>query len=550
MPPKQKLTVGIAITPNVGLEMIVIDTKTRIAERYGRRNVEYNPSKREVDDYSALKGSLNELFDELDIPNKSKCYFVVPNVHFGFMDLPSTLGDEEIRGILLAKAEESYIFKKTDAMIGYTNASINTQRENQYLVYTAVQADVVTQLRDICADLGYELAGVETSYSALFRGVDYSGVMFDEISGNENWNLLLINTNSYAIFAMKGANIFDYVEVPIAVKSIGYEETYRELADAIAENLPNYPAKKLLVLSQSDDISAGVLKTQITFENEIETLDCNKFSKQSLIQFDHTVNSEDALHMSPSVIGAATAGGASLMAFELNILGAVKKSKSSSAAASDAFIKFDLIPGQEYVITPAMIGTICLIIAFVIAGLSFVTRMWVMNYDATLTEQISELETKKATIQRQINELAAEDKGVDINSLIRNIISNNKKFISYYDSLSIDIPKNIWLTYFYNREGENVAVEGLALGMNDIYEYYRGIKNSIPTSTVKLNKMQALTDITDNSYDPNATNELKLYSFEISNAQSKKAGGGFTAPAAESTDGMPPGAAPPALEPI
>ncbi len=551
-PNAPKLTVGIAITPNVGLEMIVIDTKTRIAEKYSRRNVEYNPSKREVDDYSSLKGSLNELFEELEVPKKSRCYFVLPNVHFGFMDLPATLGDEEIRGVLLAKAEESYIFKKSDAMIAYTEASKTSARENQYLVYTAIQSDVATQLRDICTDLGYDLAGIEGSYSAIFRGVDYSGVMFDEISGGENWNLLLINSNSYAIFAMKGNNIYDYVETPIAVKSIGYEETYRELAETIAENLPNYPAKKLLILSQSDDISAGVLKTQVVFDNEIETLDCNKFAKQGIVQFAHTINNEDALHISPSAVGAATFGGtASQIAFELNILDMRKGgSASGSTDTFDANLRFE-IGGQEVVITPEYAQGVLIAITVVLAVIMVVAWFLFDNWNKNLVNEITELESQKAEIIKQIEDLSAEDKGVDINSLIRTIISNNKKFISYYDSLSIDIPKNIWLTYFYAGEGENVAVEGLALGINDIYEYFRGIKNSIPTSTVKLNKLQALTDITDSSYDPNAKNELKLYSFEISNTTSKKAGGGIAAPAPAAVDpNNPDAAAPPALEPI
>lgn len=548
-----KPTVGIAITPNVGLEMIVIDTKTRTAERYGRRNVEYNSSKREVEDYSALKGSLTELFDELDIPKKSRCYFVLPNVHFGFMDLPGGLGDEEVRGILLAKAEESYIFKKTDAMIAYTEASQAPGRENQYLVYTAIQSDVVTQLRDICTDLGYELAGVEGSYTAIFRGVDYSGLVFDQISGGENWNLLLVNNNSYAIFAMKGNNIFDYTEVPIAVKSIGYEETYREIAESIAEHLPNYPAKKLMILSQSDDISAGVLKTQITFEEDIEILDCNKFSKQSIVLFAPTVDGEEALHISPSAIGAATFGGTSQIVCELNILSLGGKGAgkgASSAAASDSYIRFELTPGKELVITPEYVQIFLGVVGGILAIVFTATYFWFENWNKDLMNEIMELEAKKASIIREIDEINAEDRGVDINSLITNIISNNKKFISYYDSLSIDIPRNIWLTYFYAQEGGNVAVEGMALGINDVYDYYRGIKNSISDSTVKLNKLQALTDLTDNSYDPNAKNELKLYSFEISNTQSKKAGGGMAPPTPSSGENLPPGAAPPALDPI
>lgn len=148
----------------------------------------------------------------------------------------------------------------------------------------------------------------------------------------------------------------------------------------------------------------------------------------------------------------------------------------------------------------------------------------------------------------QIDEMSLEGKGIDINAVITELISNNKKMISYYDSLSLDIPKNTWLTYFYAREGGNVAVEGLSLGINGIYEYFKGIKNSIPTSSVRLTKLRALTDILDSTYDPKAKGEAKIYEFEISNTASKKNGGGIPA-----ADAQPAGEAtgePSDLEPI
>lgn len=526
----QKQMVGIAVTPHMGVEVIVIDKKTRMVEKYGQRNLEYDSAKREVEDYSALKSAIIELFDELDLNRKSSVYVILPNVHFGFMDLLSSMDDDAINTMMLAKTEESYIFKKTEPLLAYTDASSNTAADSRYLVYSAVQKDAVEKIKDIFSEIGCTLIGIEGSHSAIFRGIDYTGLAADVIEQNQNWDLLLINNNSYSIFALAGNNIFDYIEVPLAIKSLSYEEAYQAISSSIAQNLPNYPAKKLLIISQTDDICADVLKTQISFEEEIETLDCNKYTKQPCVDVSQNILTDEAKNISLSAIGSGSYQ-ASNMGFTLNIF-----DKNAGASVTLNFSLF----GNDITITPEAASSGLAIAAVVILGIcAFLSGVFFLG-GRYFEDQNIALQMEKDRIKAEIDSYTPAEESVNINTLISAIVANNKKTIGYYDSLSMDIPKNVWLTYYYSREGDNVSIEGLAMGINEIYEYYRGIKNSIPTSSIKLNRLRALTDVINNTYDPNAKNETKLYDFEISNTTSKKAGGGIVEadPNVTSDDGI------------
>src|SRR5699024_7293596 len=93
-------------------------------------------------------------------------------------------------------------------------------------------------------------------------------------------------------------------EVPLAIKSFSTEEAYQAIATSVSQVLPNFPAKKLFILSQADDICAEVLKTQITFDEEIIVHDCNRYSKVPPINISASVVENEAAAMTYALIGA------------------------------------------------------------------------------------------------------------------------------------------------------------------------------------------------------------------------------------------------------
>ena len=62
-----KVNVGVSISQNVGLEMIVVDPGSHQVLKYANRPLEYNPQTREIEDFNSFRIVLNELFQELKI---------------------------------------------------------------------------------------------------------------------------------------------------------------------------------------------------------------------------------------------------------------------------------------------------------------------------------------------------------------------------------------------------------------------------------------------------------------------------------------------------
>ena len=546
----QKQIVGVAVTPNIGVEVMLIDKKSNKVIKYGRRPMQYNASSREIEDYNAFKSLVIDLFHELDINTKSNVLMVLPNVHFGFISLPLIINDEAIHNAILAQAEESYVFKRIEPVSAWMDVNLKGRADNKYLVYSSFQKTAVDEIIEVFSDIGSNLIGIETSYAAFLRGIYFSGAAKEEIKEGYNWNIILIGSNSYALFSMAGERLVDYTEVPLAIRSFSYEEAYQAIASSVSQILPNYPARKLLVVSQTDDICAEVLKTQIPYDEDISSIDCNKYTKSPIVKVDSSINLEDAKAMSLNVLGAAVYQ-ATDFPLALNIL------DKTSGTSSTMYFSMDIF-GKEVLFTPELAKNVCLYIAGGLLIFFVLLYFALVLSTKALQENGAKITLQTDTVKAQLGQLSGEGGIVDIGSLINRINNQNKKAISFYDSLASDIPKNIWLTYYYNKDGDKVAIEGLSSDINDIYTYYNSLKVISPGSSIKLNKLKVITDVLSGEFDFNADTDIRLYDFEIANTASKKSAGTQNqeaqpvTPASQNAtpQNMMPPAPPPMLEPI
>ena len=198
----QKKILGISLTPGTGLEVVELDKNYSAITNYGRKKVEYNFSSREPQNYAALKSSLVEIMDEMKVQPKTPVYFVLPNVLFDFIEVPPVLTNEEIKTSILSETEKFYLFKKEEPYYGYSEV-VNTSSDNQKrIAYTAFQKNVIEQIKEIIADIGLELVGIESSYSAILRGLRISGLCEDVISEIAPWHVMVVNTISFTLFQM------------------------------------------------------------------------------------------------------------------------------------------------------------------------------------------------------------------------------------------------------------------------------------------------------------------------------------------------------------
>ena len=518
---EKKQIVGLAVTPNIGLEALVFDKDSNNVVKYGQKFIEYNIASREIQDYNSLRSAIGDLFNELEIQKeKANVYLVLPNVHFGFRSVEDpSIDSDAIESMILSDASESYLFKQSEPQSAFVDLNARTGANSKYIAHSSIQRKVVEEIQDACMDIGVNIVGIEGSTSAIPRGIALTGLVDDVVQENRNWDILLVNPNNYAIFQMSGSRILDYIEVPFAIMSFEGEEVYTALSSAVQQYLPNYPAKRLVIVSQTDNVSAELLKTAVIFDEEIVAVDSNKFSEKPCAKIAPSVIEQTALSMSPSALGASTpkkGGFATLnvmgdMSYDgVVTYGVLEIGDKEIELNSDSIMKFSIL-----------ISGALLVLTLIVCGLFF-------GIASFFGAKAGELQTRIDTLNTEITELE-KNVAAGITTLIKQISENNKIAINYYDSLSTDIPSHVWLTYYINKDGKEVGIEGFSLDINDIYEYFKSLKMLAPNSDIKLNKLEVFQEETQNETSDaddvvlhSEDNSPKPFAFEISNTKYEK----------------------------
>ncbi len=518
---EKKQIVGLAVTPNIGLEALVFDKDSNNVVKYGQKFIEYNIASREIQDYNSLRSAIGDLFNELEIQKeKANVYLVLPNVHFGFRSIEDpSIDSDAIESMILSDASESYLFKQSEPQSAFVDLNARTGANSKYIAHSSIQRKVVEEIQDACMDIGVNIVGIEGSTSAIPRGIALTGLVDDVVQENRNWDILLVNPNNYAIFQMSGSRILDYIEVPFAIMSFEGEEVYTALSSAVQQYLPNYPAKRLVIVSQTDNVSAELLKTAVIFDEEIVAIDSNKFSEKPCAKIAPSVIEQTALSMSPSALGASTpkkGGFATLnvmgdMSYDgVVTYGVLEIGDKEIELNSDSIMKFSIL-----------ISGALLVLTLIVCGLFF-------GIASFFGAKAGELQTRIDTLNTEITELE-KNVAAGITTLIKQISENNKIAINYYDSLSTDIPSHVWLTYYINKDGKEVGIEGFSLDINDIYEYFKSLKMLAPNSDIKLNKLEVFQEETQNETSDaddvvlhSEDNSPKPFAFEISNTKYEK----------------------------
>ena len=140
---EKKQIVGLAVTPNIGLEALVFDKDSNNVVKYGQKFIEYNIASREIQDYNSLRSAIGDLFNELEIQKeKANVYLVLPNVHFGFRSIEDpSIDSDAIESMILSDASESYLFKQSEPQSAFVDLNArtgaNSKRKSECLSYFA-----------------------------------------------------------------------------------------------------------------------------------------------------------------------------------------------------------------------------------------------------------------------------------------------------------------------------------------------------------------------------------------------------------------------------
>ena len=502
--PEAKVTVGVSVSPNVGLEMMLVDTNQRKVMKYAFRPLSYNQSAREIDDYAEFKTLLKELFKELNIdPKSANIVLNMPNVCFGHTYLPTVLDDEGVVTALISELEQNYLFKKNVPAIAWSEVKLNNSPEKRYMLYAGIQESVVELLKGVFEELGATLIAIENAYSSMIKTLEYTNLTLDFAESHESWNILLVTQNSFVVFNMYGYNILEYYEDPLAIKSFNNDEVYVAITQASMPILDKYAADNLLVISESNDVSAEILSMQLKRTGNVLFLESNQYAKQSFIDVDFNVLPHYVKGITPEIVGASVYRAKD---FELKLNFIQEKEKKVTELIN--VFGFNLTAEQLFIYT--------LIIGIMFVAIGFAGSKAVGGYASSLEAQKTNLENEQTALQADLAILQKTSNKIDIYTVAKNIEKSMAEKMLFYNAIGADIPKKVWLTSFYADSNKAYNIEGGTTSVDDVYLFYRNIKSQVPSSNLILSKLSV--DDNDGLIDIEVTKNAN-YKFALSNSQ-------------------------------
>ena len=511
-----KDTVYLSVTPGVGLELIQLDIQSRTVKNYSFRPLEYNESLREIANIEMFKNAVTELFEELKISLKSNVVLNLPMVLFGSKDLPILLGDDAIQEALTSEVEQSYIFKRYEPVVSWCDSNSMQSGDSRKLFYSAVQKNVIDDIKNALNELGITLVGVEISLTSILKAMAFSGLAEEQMKDNVSWNLMLITPSGYSICSLIGKNIVDFYDEPLAIKSFEGDEIYNAINASAQITLMSYPANYLYIVSETDMVSAELLAKRLQTDCIINFIENNSFKKQDVLPVSLEVLEDTARKISLEAIGVAV-GTAASMPVKFNFMTA---STGGEGVKDDPNEPIHVVLGSsEFDISPNAARNVALLIAIIVIApvlAAFLGIPMIANQkQAQLDEVNSRLEQTNAEIKRAQEEQNKEN-DFDVNAEIKKVMTNNRSKLMGYTALGESVPKKVWLTYFTAKDDGKFDIKGESDNVEDVYLFYKNMKDSLISTQLRLHKLQMKTDSVDDAVtiDPNQPSD---YEFEITN---------------------------------
>ncbi len=490
-------TVGISVSASNVIEMICIDKSQRMITKYACKELKYNNAIREIINYDDFATAIQELFREIGVnPKNANVVLNIPNVHFSFISLPLVLPDEQVSTAISAEVEEMYLFKRHEPVISWNTVTVNKDTEKRYIVFGAIQENTVQNIKDIFEELGSKLLAIETANSSLIKGIVYSKILDEEFANNDTTNILLISSNSFSVFCMQGKKLVDYFEEPLAIKSFSSDEVYVAIASAAGSALENYPAKNLLVVSETNDVSAEILCHKIEFEGALKYLDRNMYADKSFIEMSSSILPKYSPMISLEAVGAA-AYSYEAFPIKFNFL----LSADSELSQMITIHLFD----QDYEIERKAVLNISLILAVIVICIFLLLSFLIGLYDKKLYKEINKMQEEYVSDSAKINSTKLSGDVNSIYNISKGIADENQKEIDLFYAIGTEIPSDVYLTRFYCTSTSLVNIEGKANSSESIYTFVKGLKSKYPG--LKISQLQL-----GYSDDSGAVN---VYSFQI-----------------------------------
>lgn len=515
---KSKGTVYMSVTPGVGLEMIQLDNTTKTVAAYACRPLDYNETLRELADYNQFKEAAQELFEELHITPKSNVVLNMPMVSFGIAERPLILSDDAVKESLISDVEQSYVFKRHEPVVAWTDSNSSVSNDMRKILYTAIQKSVIDNISAALTEIGATLQGMEMSLTSLLKALDYSGVTETQMKDGITWNLMLIGSSGYYIISMVGKNIVDFNEEPLAIKTFEGDEIYNAICSSANITLMSYPANYLYIVSETNMVSAELIAKKINTESTVDYLDNNQFKKQELIPASLSVLPDYVLKISANSIGIAAPRTRNYpVKFDF-----IQKQAVTGGDDNEP-VKIS-IGENEFEISPTSALKISGIACAILVVPVLLLMMLLPKTAQSSSAKVQEINKQIASIDDEIKKFSDSNKSNQFNEQdsIKTTLENNKTKLMSYSALGASVPKTLWITYFSAQNNGLIDIQGEAESVEDVYAFFRNMKDSLLNSNLRLHKLQLISDNVDELVEDGMLSEG--YEFEITNMSEEELG--------------------------
>ena len=134
------------------------------------------------------------------------------------------------------------------------------------------------------------------------------------------------------------------------------------------------------------------------------------------------------------------------------------------------------------------------VVLLIPAILAFILVPMVANQKQTLLDEVNaKLQQTDAEIKR-LQEEQNKQNDFDVNAEIKKVLANNRSKLMAYTALGESVPKKLWVTYFVAKDDGKFDIKGDSSNVEDIYLFFRNMKDSLISTKLRLHKLEMKTD--------------------------------------------------------
>jgi hypothetical protein len=356
--------------------------------------------------------------------------------------------------------------------------------------------------------LGLSLMAVDSSYTALVRGLVLSEISQEEVKEDKPWCVLIITPNSFVVISILGNKIIEITEDPLAVRSFNPEDIYPNIASYSMESIVNKNPDHLVFISESDDVSAEVLSTYFDLTCRVSFIEENKFRKESL--FPQAIDTSVGFASFASIVSiGSSCWGQANFPINFNLL-------------EEDLTQF--ATGFKFNIRGVPIAVNLKLIEYILIGLgvlSFIaltaTYFICSSINVGLANTYKEYYAQSVKLQQEVENQNSSTKAIvkiDAVEIENSVYDTNKKILESYAAISQEIPEKLWVEYLEVHDNLTTNIKGKAYSVEDIINYYQNLNKIAKFKNFKISFIKVVgqdTPAVDRvTIVPNSSPEMEL----------------------------------------